>query len=171
MGNCIFIGLTSGTQILFDLVEDVGLSLESTVPEYPTEAGNKVSDAVLKSLPTINLNGVMTAYSMADGGAHSVGSLENLKEALKSIYSSSELCQLIYGRSSYPNLEIQSMNIGKRNDLKHGYNVEITFKQMVFPYAVTTQFYTDTSYFTGSAEGTNTSVRSQQIMVVRRELR
>lgn len=132
--------------VVFDACEVVSQDFSATVPEYPTEAGNKVSDSVLKHLPGLVLSGVITAMSLDRGGAHSEEDLESLKDNLKALYASAELCTVYSGIAAYGSLIIQDLSIKRDNSFGRAYSVDMTLKQMVFPSATVAKFSTSESY-------------------------
>ena len=142
MAYCSLKGTESDIRIVFDQVDDIGSDERSSVPEYPTESGFKVSDATLKSLPSLTITGMLTAHSLASGGAHSITELEKVVYNLRELYRRSELCSFYqYNLKAYNNLIIEALSIKKTSEAMDSYTFDIEFKQMSFPVASIAKFY------------------------------
>lgn len=143
MAYCSLKGSVSGTRIVFDQIEDINFDERATVPEYPTEAGFKVSDAVQKSLPALSVSGMISAHSLMDGGAQNINALETIIYNLRELYKTSEICTFYqYTEKSYGNLIIESLSIQKSTEVKDAYTIDLELKQMSFPVATIAKFYT-----------------------------
>lgn len=148
-----YIKSESKTTIYFDALETFSRDFSAATPEYPTEAGNKVSDAVLKSLPQVSASGLISANSLTIYGAQNQSQLEKVIDNLIGIYTRAELCKLYVGLTVVDNLIISSLSIRRSSSTGYAYEVDITFKKMIFPVATVAKFYLpETNTYSGETK-------------------
>lgn len=146
--------------VYFDSFEAFSAEYSATVPEYPTEAGNKVSDAVLKSLPHFSGSGVISGMSMYADGCHSESEMLAACERLRQMYAEAKLVGLYVAGSHYiSDLIIESLSIKRDNSMSRAVTIDVSFKQMKFPQATIAKFYTGEDY---AYSGTTGHIAGQQ---------
>lgn len=156
MKNYSYLKSSAGDIVVFDAVTSRTLNYQSTVPEYPTEAGFNVSDAVLKGLPTFDIEAVLSGMSLISTPGSGMADMQSAAEMLQKFYFDAELLEFNpsvnlgknYGRK-VKNLIIESLSFPEESTFGKAYQVRITFKQMQFPVAATAVFYVTDDYDLG----------------------
>ena len=144
----------SGNAVVFDATESRTLNYNSTIPEYPTEAGYKVSDAVLKSLPAFSVDGIISGMSI--NGGSTADRMYAYIELLKSFYFDARILTYYSGggsvdgrRRAIKNLIIETLSLPEEASFGKAVQVQMTFKQMQFPSAATAAFSVSSEYDLG----------------------
>lgn len=126
-------------RVYFDAVTTRTLNYMSTVPEYPTEAGYKVSDAVIAGLPSVEIDGVLSMMSTRANSDVSIMAQAALGK-LREFYFGANLLTYVYGggavnpyQKRIKNLVIESLSFPEEASYGKAIQVRMSLKQMQFP--------------------------------------
>lgn len=116
--------------IEFDALISEDHILESDIPQYVTESGFSVSDAIIQKPETLDMVLMVTDTPVTWYSRHGKGRTVNVIRQLESLYFSSTPVTVITSEKTYTNMGIESLKICKSEETGYSREIPITFKKI-----------------------------------------
>jgi hypothetical protein len=127
--------------IEFDALLESEEGYEADVPEYPTEAGFNVTDAIILKADTLAMTLFVTdtPVTWRNRTGSYRGKTETVVKRLESLYFAKAPVEVITSDAVYTNMAISNLNIKKTAEVGYAREIPITFKKITVTASATTQ--------------------------------
>ena len=150
--------------IEFDALLESEEGYEADVPEYPTEAGFNITDAIILKADTLTMTLFVTdtPVTWRNRTGSYRGKTETVVKRLESLYFAKVPVEVITSDAVYTNMAISNLNIKKTAEVGYAREIPITFKKITVTASATTQksagtASTKAASTTASAAGSSSS--------------
>lgn len=118
--------------IEFDALISSDRSMEATVPEYTTESGFTVSDAIILNEETLSLVLYLTETPVTWSGRkdHGSGHVETVISKLEELYYKREPVKVITSEKTYKNMAIEQLGISKSLEIGYAKEISVSLRQV-----------------------------------------
>lgn len=127
--------------IEFDALIESEEGYEADVPEYPTEIGFNVTDAIILKADTLTMTLFVTDTPVTwrnRTGAYA-GKTEAVVKRLKNLYFAKLPVEVVTTDAVYSNMAISNLNVKKSAEVGYAREIPITLKKITVTASATTQ--------------------------------
>ena len=116
--------------IYFDAIIKRERTYESDVPEYPTEEGFYVSDAVMKKPLVLSVTAFISDTPVTWKQLRQKNRVSVTIKKLENLYFASKPVKFATSNKSYPDMVISSLTIPETEDMANAVEISLTLKQI-----------------------------------------
>lgn len=144
--------------ISFDALISFDRTLEADIPDYPVELGYSVQDTIILKPVYINVTAYLTNTPVTFGGRASKSRVEQIAQALTSLYERKQLTTFTCSKGVYRSMGIESLSLPYDSETKGAMEVSFKLKQVRTTSSTTVAI--PGSYGKGGATGANAGTAS-----------
>lgn len=116
--------------IEFDALIEQRRQFDATIPQYVTEEGYQISDAIILEAETLSMTLFVTDTPITWRSHQAVGRTEAVCRQLEQLYFSKTPVTVSTSEGRYDNMGIQSITISKSFEVGYAREIPITFKKI-----------------------------------------